>query len=212
MEKIFKEAKNIIFDFGGVIINVDFELTYKAFEALGIYDVREWFKQNSQTELFYNLETGKISPSEFRNSLCSMVGKQLSNEVFDKAWNALLLEIPKKRIELLEGLKKKYRIFLLSNTNKIHYDSYLSEFQKKYNYKSFDDLFEKAWFSHEIGMAKPFTETFIKVLNEKDLRPEETVFIDDTYIHIEGAQKAGLKTFFLDLKKGMEITEVLKEE
>ena len=139
-----KKIKNIIFDFGGVILNIDYQASINAFKELGIKNFEILFSQASQFNIFDKLETGKLNPHDFRDEIRNISGLKLTDEAIDKAWNKMLLDIPIERIELLIKLKSKYNIYLLSNTNAIHYDIYNNEIYKA-GYKSFDDIFNKAF-------------------------------------------------------------------
>jgi putative hydrolase of the HAD superfamily len=130
----------------------------------------------------------------------------ISHQQVDDAWNALLLDLPVKRVEMLKLLKPHYRLFLLSNSNQIHYDCYMGRFEKEYGY-SMELLFEKLWFSFQLGLLKPDPEIFRYVLNEAGLIPEETLFIDDTLVHVEAARSVGINAFHL--KPGLEICNLL---
>jgi putative hydrolase of the HAD superfamily len=202
--------KNIIFDFGGVICNIDVTLTEHAFHKLGL---QRFDKKKAVTDtagLFEQFETGRISPDDFRCQVRSHFGSSLSDQVIDEAWNALLLDIPPERIRILEGLRKNYRIFLLSNSNKIHYDHYLNDFRIRYGFQDFDALFEKAWFSFNIGLKKPDPTIFKFVLQYSGLQPDETLFIDDTLIHVVSAQRTGLNAHHLKIADGRSILDIFK--
>src|SRR5579872_3080509 len=112
--------KNIIFDLGGVIINIDYKLTSLAFNKLGAKNFDQAYSQMSQNKLFDDFETGKISSEVFRKLLKEKLQLSISDEQFDNAWNAMLLDIPIKRLLLIKELKKSYKVYLLSNTNDIH--------------------------------------------------------------------------------------------
>jgi putative hydrolase of the HAD superfamily len=198
--------KNIIFDFGGVILNINHSLPEKKFRKLGIDNFNLMYSQSVQNDLFDKLEKGFIKPEVFRNELRKYINAKVSDKEIDDAWNAILLNIPAERIKALERVKQQYQTFLLSNTNKIHYDQYLSELKRVYGFNSFNDLFIKAYFSFEIGLRKPDKEIFEFVLNENILIPEETLFIDDSIQHIKGAAKAGIRTFYLE--KDQDISEI----
>ena len=195
--------KNIIFDFGGVILNIDYTRSVEAFKKIGLDNFEKYYSQAEQKELFDNLETGRISPQDFRNELKRHLDGNYTDADIDKAWNAMLLDLPEERVQLLDSIRNKYRTFLLSNTNKIHHTAFSSSLKKKFNRDIFSELFEKAYFSHEINMRKPNAEIFELVLNENGLKKEETLFIDDSIQHIEGANKLGIQTIFL--KKGESI-------
>jgi len=192
--------KNIIFDLGGVLLNIDYHATIKAFVNLGITNFEALFSQASQDGIFDKLDVGKLSPEEFRNNLRRVTGLNLSDNDIDKAWNAMLLDMPIERIELLENAKKHYRTFLLSNTNAIHYPEYSAYMASAHGYSSLAMLFEKQYLSHEIGMRKPDKKTFLYVLKQNGLKAKETLFIDDTLQHVIGAREAGLYAYYLNTK------------
>ncbi len=200
----FANIKNIIFDLGGVILNIDYNLTVKAFEALGIKNAEIIYSKKRQTEIFDLLETGKLTEEEFCESIRKISGITATNEEIIKAWNAMLLDFPEDITDVLKKAKNKYRTFLLSNTNAIHYKAYSKILKEQLGKESLAELFEKQYLSHEIGLRKPGVEVFRLILDENGLKAEETLFIDDSYQHIEGAAKAGLKTHWLqdnNLKK-----------
>ena len=203
--------KNIIFDLGGVILNIDYHLTSKAFQALGIANFDEIYSQAQQSDLFDLLETGKITPTNFRSQIRKITGLQLSDEQIDSAWNAMLLDLPKERIDILQAAKQQYRTFLLSNTNAIHLEAYTEELQRVHKISGLEELFEKEYFSHTLGMRKPHPETFAEVLKLQGLKAEETVFIDDSYQHLEGAKKAGINTLFMDRSKDMTLKDFFQD-
>lgn len=186
---------NIIFDLGGVIINLDYSLTAQAFKDLGLTNFDEMYSQAAQTGLFDRFEKGLVSPSYFVNALLDYMPAGTTPNQIVAAWNAMILEFPMENIDLLRTLKKKYRIFLLSNTNEIH----IQYFNRKLSQMVFENdlipFFEKVYFSSEVNMRKPELEIFERVIKEQDLARTNTIFIDDTLQHIEGAQKAGIKTF-----------------
>jgi putative hydrolase of the HAD superfamily len=170
---------------------------------LGLGDFEKYYSQATQKELFDRLETGTLHPQEFRSELKKHLPASCADAAIDAAWNAMLLDLPEERVHLLDSLKKKYRLFLLSNTNQIHYDAFYAAIKTQYNRDIFADTFEKAYFSHEIKMRKPHEHTFEFVLHENRLLQAETLFIDDSIQHIQGAEKVGIHTFFL--KKGESI-------
>jgi putative hydrolase of the HAD superfamily len=197
--------KNIIFDFGGVILNIDFERSVQAFRLLGIEEFGMLYSQHMQNELFNKLEKGMISPDDFRNELQDISGLYMTNEEIDEAWNALILDLPAYRIKMLDLVRSNYRIFLLSNSNVIHYECYIQQLRKEHGYRSFDEIFKKAYFSQDMGMRKPDEEIYQKVLKEQQLNPQETLFIDDSYPNIETAVKLGMMGHHLDIHKGEDV-------
>jgi len=200
---------NIIFDFGGVICNIDIKLSELKFRELGFQGFNPSYSVEEGEDVFRRLESGKITIPEF----CSTLKKHLKPDVTDKevvgAWNAMILDIPAHRIQLLEKVRKSYRIFILSNSNEVHYNKYLSDFSQNYGYGSFTDIFEKTWFSFQIHLQKPSREIFEYVIRDGNLDPSETLFIDDSIQHIESASGVGLRTFHLHPYE--EISDLFKE-
>lgn len=199
-----------MFDLGGVLLNIDYQRTEKAFVDLGISNFNELYSQAQQSNLFDDFETGRISPKEFRNRLREITGINLTDHEIDKAWNAMLLDFPTERIELLKSLKHKgYGLFLLSNTNQIHYVAYTKYMQQELGIPGLEPFFIRSFFSHEIGKRKPEVETFNWALAEGDMKPEETLFIDDSIQHIEGAKNAGINAHWLQEEITIYLTTAL---
>jgi epoxide hydrolase-like predicted phosphatase len=197
--------KNIIFDLGGVILNIDFKKTNEAFHALGLENFSQHINQHHITDLFLNYETGQIDDIEFIESVAKLNHQPMSKEEIIQAWNALLLDFPPERINLLKRIKKQYRTFLLSNTNSIH----LQEFNERLHQEQdvyLEDLFEKTYYSHVVKLRKPNADIFNLVMNENNLVPSETLFIDDTESNFHEAEKMGIQIFHL--KPGMAITDM----
>ncbi|MBA4197268.1 MAG: haloacid dehalogenase [Chitinophaga sp.] len=189
--------KNIIFDLGGVFLNLNYQLTEDAFVKAGIDNFHELFTQHHVNPLFHLLETGKISEADFYNSFRKETGKSITDEIIKNAWNAMLLSFPKERIDWLKTISKQYKVFLFSNTNQIHYDAFMKIFEETFNASDFNSLFIKAYYSQQMGLRKPDKEAFEFILNEQNLNAAETLFIDDTPKNIEGAKAVGLQTILL---------------
>ena len=199
----------IIFDLGGVIINICYENTIRAFSQLCGFDASSLYTQKSQTDLFDHYEMGRISSAEFRSGLSQRLGvSNCSDESIDKAWNAMLLDIPKERVDWLQTIGQTKRIFLLSNTNEIHKLAFDQIFSHAFSpaIGRLDDLFEKTYFSHLMGDRKPHPSIFNTIMAEQSLVPTRTVFIDDSIQHIEGAQSVGLHT--LHMANGLTLNTV----
>jgi putative hydrolase of the HAD superfamily len=194
MKPNLEPVKAIIFDLGGVIINIDPSLTHKAFDALGISQVDKQFTFTHQEKIYKDFEVGKISITEFRDSFRKFIEKPVSDNEIDVAWNAMLLDIPQHRIELLRNLKSKYQTYLLSNTNIIHVDSINCYLLEKHNFESLNPLFDNCYFSQDIGMRKPNAQAYQYVLNMHDLNPNETLFFDDNADNIAAAEKLGIQS------------------
>ena len=196
-DSFFMKIHNIILDLGGVVLNIDYNRTIEAFRQLGIENAAELYTQQAQFSLFDDLETGKISAVEFYDAFRKLTKKDLSDSAIQKAWNAMLLDFPKKRLETLQALSQQYRLFLLSNTNAIHYEAYTKTLRDTFGINNLSSFFEKEYYSHEIGVRKPHAEAFRLILSEQNIKAEETLFVDDSKQHIEGAERQGLKTYLL---------------
>ena len=192
-----KKVHNIIFDLGGVFINLDFQKTTQAFQQLGIQNFQQFFSQNHSNDLFIALETGKITANEFFELLRKTTGINADNQTITDAWNAMLLNFPPERIEWLNKINKQYPVYLFSNTNIIHYNCFMQLFQRDVGMQNFNEQFLKAYYSHEMGMRKPDTDGFEYILQQNNLKPEETLFIDDTVANINTAKALGFQTIHL---------------
>ena len=196
MIKSLEKINNIIFDLGGVIINLDMESTYWAFKELaGGQDV-PLFNYTVQHEIFKQFEVGAIDTPTFLHGLKSLIGPSTDAQLIG-AWNAMLLDIPAERVALLKKLKERYRTFLFSNTNHIHFEGFNKILKDAHGIPNLDPLFEKVYFSHTMGKRKPDVASFLQIINENGLDPAETLFLDDTAGHLEGAKAAGLQTMLV---------------
>jgi len=189
--------KNIIFDLGGVIINLDNQRTEDAFTAMGVKPFREYFGHGHAASFFAAYEVGKLSDQEFVAAIRELTGVAASDAEIIRAWNALLLDFPPERIKLLKELRKTYRTFLFSNTNSLHLTALQQTYRDTFKEGSLDDHFERTYYSHTLGQRKPDIGSFQHILQENNLKGEETLFVDDALINVEGAEKAGLKGLFL---------------
>ncbi len=192
-------VKNIILDLGGVLLNLDYDLMAKNLADLGILDV---FSKQKQTGFMDDWEEGKFDKNHFLSELKKLGNLTESNaeQKINDAWNSILLDFPKERLELLQILQSKYRLFLYSNTNEIHIESFESSLQTDHQVDGLHSFFEKVYYSNVLGIRKPKTEGFLQILNENNLLAEETIFIDDSPQHIVGAKNAGITSFYLDLQ------------
>lgn len=190
--------KNIIFDYGNVILSLDFVKSQKAWEELGINNSNEFYGHKIQDPIFTAFEQGDVSAEEFRDFIRQKLNApQLTDQQIDHAWNSLLVGIAPGNHELLLELKTKYRTFLLSNINPIHYDYIMNYLKSDFGFEGNDHLFEKVYYSHLVGKRKPNAEIFELVLHENALVPSETLFIDDSQQHIAAAQKLGIQTYLM---------------
>ena len=192
---IDSKIKNIIFDLGGVIINLSVESTLKEIAQLSGYPADKVLHIYHSSPEFLAYEKGEITNSQFRESLRALFGVNSDDPAIDLCWNAMLGDIPIERIELLKELKGKYRTFLLSNTNAIHLDCFTGIVKKAHGLESLDPLFHRTYYSHLMGMRKPDAEIYEHVLNENGVKAEETIFLDDNLANLKGAASVGIQTF-----------------
>ncbi len=184
---------NLLFDFGGVLYDIDYAATERAFRALGIEHFEEKFSKQKQSQLFDWLETGKIESDEFLERMQSLCPAGTTTEQVLNAWNAMLIGLSAEKVRLIESLQGTYRLFLLSNTNRIHAQFFEAQIERQLGLSKFKSLFEKVYYSHEIGQRKPHASVFEWVVEQNGLKAEETLFIDDSPQHLEGAKQAGLQ-------------------
>jgi len=195
---VLKNFKNIIFDLGGVIIDLDFQAAYGAFSTLSGLSLHEVKQRVFSFTEFIEYEKGLTSSQEFRIQIKELFQISVSDEAVDRAWCAMLGRIPLERLALLKRLQGKYRTFALSNTNDIHANKFDSIVEESLGSAVlFKAHFESVYYSHEMKMRKPDEEIYLAVLNDQGLRPEETLFIDDTLKNVQAAASLGIQTLHL---------------
>ena len=191
------EIKNLLLDLGGVVLNVDYHKMVDVFKEYGVMDFDKHFTQAKQVEIIDKFEEGKCTIEEFRNGIRDLVNVNLTDEQIDNAWFSMILDLPKERIELIGLLKLKYNVYLFSNTNELHIELLKKRYEEEFGFDIFQMLFTKAYFSNEIKMRKPHPESFEWLLKDAGIKADETLFIEDSPQHIEGAKKVGLNTYWL---------------
>lgn len=191
----------LILDLGGVLIDVDYGRSAAAFKALGVERFEEQFSKAKQSRLFDRFETGELGPAAFRDEVRRTLGPGLTDKEIDSCWNAMLGSIPPIRMELVEELRMRYRVYLLSNTNKIHVPAFLSIVKEQNRIADFEQEFDGCYFSCDLGSRKPDAAIFQHVMKDTHSSLERTIFIDDSIQHVEGARKAGLRAEHLDLSQ-----------
>ncbi|SEI59837.1 putative hydrolase of the HAD superfamily [Dyadobacter koreensis] len=202
--------KNIIFDLGDVILNIDVPLASSSFGKLSGREQHEILTLFKEKELFRLFETGLVDEDAFRNMIRELLEfPDWSEEIIDTAWNSLLLDIPPARIELIKELGKNYRLFLLSNTSSIHIKQVNKILHAASGVEKLDDLFEKVYLSYEMGLMKPDPAIYLQVLKESGLVAEETLFLDDNADNIAAAAKLGIDTILV--QKPVTILDYLKD-
>jgi len=201
-----EKIEAVIFDLGGVLINLDYERTSEAFKQLGMTHFDETYSQLQQTDLFDRFEIGEISSFHFINRVLDQLPAGISGNKVVHAWNAMILDFPVERLEWLLKLKQEKRIFLLSNTNTLHMEKVRRSLESAVGHQRLEDYFETVYLSCEMGMRKPHPEIFQHVCRVESLDPATTLFIDDTLQHVEGARKTGLNA--IHLEKGRAVQSV----
>jgi putative hydrolase of the HAD superfamily len=201
--------RNVIFDFGGVLFEIDYDLPAQAFQQLGFPGFRDLYTQAAQNPIFDLLETGKVSNEEFMAFLHEFVPNATREQVAH-AWNVILLHIMPEEVAVVKRAKDAgFRTFLLSNTNAIHVEAFEQMIADRMDESVFKAAFEVIYYSNVLGMKKPHPETFLHVCALNNLKPEETLFIDDSLQHVQGAVEAGLQGYYL--KPGERISQVIHQ-
>jgi len=206
--EILKGIRNIIFDLGGVLLNIDPKKTIEAFGQLGMEQLIGEKGLTYDHDVFYLMEQGKITPEEFRNGVRELLTGEVTDDQIDTAWTAMLLDFPKVRVELVQKLRNEFNIYLFSNTNAIHVLKYQDIFRKQHGFEV-SSLFEKDFHSNEIGFRKPSSDSFQEIIRLSGINPEESLFVDDSLLNVEGAIACGLKGYWLE--PGQKIEELFQK-
>lgn len=193
-------VETIIFDLGGVILNIDYQLTIDAFDLLGIDNFGQLYTQASQQGVFDDFERGDIDKNAFLGYLTEHLPNHITEEQIISAWNAMLLDWDIRKFELLNQLRPSYKTVLLSNTNSIHQEAFLNSLKQETGFSKLDNHFDRVFLSHQIRRRKPDPEAFQYVLDSIGSDAGNTLFIDDSIQHIEGAKKIGIQTYHITQK------------
>jgi len=183
---------SIIFDFGDVFINLDKQATVNGLKKLGL---TEW--NEDMNNLNIQFETGKITRDDFLQGIQKQIPQASTIEIME-AWNAILLDFPLYRLEFLQMLSKKYRLFLLSNTDAIHIETFEQKSGTTF-YSDFYQCFEQVYFSFEVEMRKPNLEIYNYVLNKHELQAKRTLFVDDKKENTDAAAQLGFQVWNLQV-------------
>lgn len=194
INEILKKTKLIIFDLGGVLVNLDVSLTVEAFNNLGLGSITAQMSAGHHGGEMAKLERGEITENQFYDHIINLSGNGVSRNQIKDAWNAMLTDLPANRIRIVEHLKKEHKVVLLSNTNSIHHTFFDGMAD---GYRSMDDLFDKVWYSHRMGMSKPDTRIFKHVMEHHGFLPGETMLIDDSSANISAAEELGMLTWHI---------------
>jgi putative hydrolase of the HAD superfamily len=199
-------TKQLIFDLGNVLYDIDFTKMYKAFDELGVPNFENHFTLNKSDQIFFDLEKGFINQEEFCNGFNALYKLTLSHHQIINAWNSLLVGYRKESIDWVKEHNGQFDTFLYSNTNQIHYDYFIPQFSREIG-GNFENLFKTPYYSHKMGQRKPDPASFQFILDKEGLKAEETLFIDDNEPNIIAAASVGLQVLYL--KSGMRVEKDL---
>lgn len=193
-KKKFENIRNIIFDLGGVLIDLDFLAPVRAFAEMGLIGKNLDYRTAIKDPLFQKFETGDITTSQFRTGMRQIIGGgNITDDQLDAAWCSIMDTIPPEKTALLKNLGHHHRLFLFSNTNTIHINWFLKRFEEENGFP-LESLFERCFYSHIIRDRKPLISSFEKVIRLGNMRVEETLFVDDFVENIAAAREFGLQT------------------
>ncbi len=190
-----KEKKNIIFDLGNVVVDIDLNITIEGFRKLGFNENENFIGKYSQKGFFYDLEVGRISVEDFINKVKQHIPHDVTSEQVMDCWKGMILDYHQDRIETILRLKQTHQVFLLSNTNRIHIDACKDRVPLV---GSLDKLFDKLYYSYEMGMSKPNAIIFNTVLEDANIKAEETLFLDDGALNVETARSLGIESWLVE--------------
>jgi len=200
--KHFRNITTLIFDFGGVLINLDLQQCIQNFKQLGLENFEQYLSNFGQKGFFLQFEKGEIDVAEFRTQIRNLCPKPLTDAQIDQAWCSFLCDIPNEKLEMLLELKKKFRILMLSNTNPLHIEvSAADEFARVG--KSQSDFFDKCYLSYEMGMVKPNTDIFEALLTDASVKASECLFLDDGKKNIETAEKMCIQSYLVEANEDL---------
>ncbi|MCX7743442.1 MAG: HAD family phosphatase [Flavobacteriales bacterium] len=203
--------KNIIFDLGGVILDIDYNAPIREFAKLNMHNLESIYSIAHPDPMYSLYETGKISTEEFMNYLYSRSPEGTSPTAIFNAWNSILVGLPPHRIEILKQLKQHYRLFLLSNINELHIEGFEAIYRRHFPESSIHDVMDKVYYSCRIGKRKPEADSFLHIVHEQNLELKETLFIDDSAVNVAGALQVGLLARRIHPEQGETFEHVTKE-
>ena len=207
----FKNIKTLIFDFGGVLINLDLAACIRKINELGISNVEQYLSNYGQAGFFLKFEKGEIDIPQFRNEIRKLSTKSITDSQIDEAWCEFLQDIPQEKLDVVEKLRQKYRIIMLSNTNPLHIEvSAAGEFAKRG--KTIHDYFDKCYLSYEMKMTKPDPEIFKTLLQNEGDAPESFLFLDDGPKNIAAAESLGIRSILIDPREKLDFLLNISEE
>jgi HAD superfamily hydrolase (TIGR01509 family) len=187
---------NILFDLGGVILDINIQATLKLFYEMGFPSEMLQFPNSMNTDIYFKYQTGKLDTGQFRDEIRKASGVDMTNQALDDAWNAMIVRFPKERVELLKVLSKRYNLYMLSNTSALHVRVFEKMFLDLAG-ESMHKIFKKIYYSHEIGWHKPDKEAWEYVIKDSGIKPEETLFLDDDIHNIKASQELGFQAIHI---------------
>lgn len=205
----YSTIKNILFDLGNVVINIDFELTDRAFAHLLDKTLSETQELMLSKKIYDVVERRPYTDDQFADFINESFSSTFSTQKIVDSWNALLLDIPAKRIELILALREKYQVMCLSNTSTPHIEECNQILARVSKYKSLEEVFDKTYYSYDMGLRKPSDDIYKQVLEKSEILASETLFLDDNLANIEAAKQLGFSTILVE--KNICITEYLKD-
>jgi len=188
--------KNILFDLGGVILDINIQATLKLFYEMGFPSEMLQFPNSMNTDVYFKYQTGKLDTGQFRDEIRKTSGVDMTNQALDDAWNAMIVRFPKERVELLKVLSKRYNLYMLSNTSALHVQVFEKMFLDLAG-ESMHKIFKKIYYSHEIGWHKPDKEAWEYVIKDSGIKAEETLFLDDDIHNIKASQELGFQAIHI---------------
>lgn len=191
----FSQITTLVFDLGGVLLNLDKPRCVSNFENIGIDVMEDLLSLTHQQGFVLDFELGLISSADFRAKLREFSTQTITDEQLNNAWNSFLVNIPQEKLDLLKRLKTKFKVFMLSNTNELSYN-HTVDTMIQINGNSIDDYFDKCYLSYKLHLAKPNAGIFHFLLKDAEVKPENCLFLDDGKSNIEMAEKLGFKTYF----------------
>jgi len=206
---MYKNIKNLLFDFGGVIVNINKENAINRFKEIGLANIEDYLNEFRQEGIFLEYEEGKLSSQEFYTAFRKLAGKDdITDEEIDSAWLAFLDGIPEYKFKMLKELRKKYNVYLLSNTNpSIMSWAHTSAFSPDGD--PINAFFDKCYLSFQIGCAKPDKEIYEYIIKDSGMNPSETLFFDDGETNIKVAQQLGFQTHLTDQSE--DLTKIIDQ-
>lgn len=191
---MMKDIKTVIFDLGGVLMDLNKQRCIDAFVRLGFTDIEEYLGEYEQKGMFMELEDGTISADEFHDKIRNHIGKPVTDQQIDDAFNLFLVGIPDYKLTMLLQLRKKYRVFMLSNTNPVMFEGRIPEVFRTQGL-DISDYFDKFYLSYQLGATKPNPVVFEKIISDAGIQPNETLFLDDSRRNTDAAEALGFRTY-----------------